>query len=238
MKKRVADSLLGQVQADYNLIAEHFSQTRNRQWYEVSFLVHQYMKAGERILDLGCGNGRIAEVIDEIKGQYVGMDVSSKLVEQAQKLHPNQEFVVGSMMQLPFEDASFDHVMMIASFHHIPSRAYRAQVLKEVRRILKPGGFLIMTNWNLHQLKFLPLRWKFNLQTLLRQNEMDWNDTLVPWKNAQREIKAQRYYHGFTRPELRRLARMTNFSIVDQYYETDGMHLARFKAHNLVSVFN
>lgn len=236
MNKIRAQQLLTQVQQDYDRIAEHFSHTRNRQWNEVRDLIHQYVQVGDQILDLGCGNGRVADLVDEIKGQYVGMDVSAGLIAQAQKLHPTKTFLVGSMLELPFADNAVDQVLMIASLHHIPSAALRIQVLQEVHRVLKDDGYILMTNWNLHQWRFVPLRWRWNAGKLLGRSDMDWNDVLVPWKNANKQVQADRYYHGFTRRELRRIAKLSGFSVVDQYYQTNGRHLPRSTAHNIVTV--
>lgn len=236
MNNQVAQQLLQQVQQDYNAIAEHFSYTRSSQWYEVSFLIEQYITPGQLVLDLGCGNGRVADLVNEIKADYIGIDVSEGLIAQAHKLHPNNTFKVSSMLEIDEPDATFDHTVMIASFHHIPSEALRLQVLNEVKRVTKPGGYIIMTNWNLHQRRFWKLRYTFLLQKWLGKHQMDRNDVLIPWRNQKRELQANRYYHGFTMREMKELAQQTSLQIIDQYYETHGVHLPRWKGQNLVSV--
>lgn len=231
-----AENIMVQLQKDYDIISKYFSHTRMNQWYEVSFLVDQYVEPGDRVLDLGCGNGRVADLLNGIKAQYVGVDASPQLIEIARTLHPENEFYVGSILQTDFADNSFDHLMMIASFHHIPSQQYRLQTLAEAKRLVKPGGYIIVTNWNLHQWRFLPLRILFAHKKILSLHKMDFNDVFVPWKDNKKKVLARRYYHAFTKKEIATLARKSNLKLVDQYYETHGMHVPRYKAHNLVSI--
>lgn len=244
MKKFVADTLLRQVTRDYNTIAAHFSDTRNRHhaWSGVNTFVQEYVHPGDRVLDIGCGNGRVADVVNEIKGRYVGVDASQALLQCARQLHPTHVFVLGNVLEIPFSDGSFDHVLMIASFHHIPSVPYRYAALAEVSRVLAPGGMLCMMNWNLHQRRFFARRWQRNLHRicgelhLCQAQEMDQNDLRIPWKDAGGAVRAQRYYHGFTPRELARIARGSGFRVIDQFYETRGQRLSRWNAHNLVTI--
>lgn len=236
MEKEFASQLLEQVRTDYNTISQHFAQTRMNQWYEVDYLIQQYIQPGQLIFDAGCGNGRVADLVTQIKGHYIGMDISPELIAIAQRLRPQHDFRVGSMMDTGFADATFDHSLLIASFHHLPGEDYRIRALEEIRRVTKPEGYIIMTNWNLHQWRRTPTRWKFNLEKMLGHHQMDWNDTLIPWYNADKDLQAERYYHGFTQREIRHLARRAGLEVLDQYYERNGMHVPRRKGFNLVSV--
>ncbi len=206
------------------------------QWYEVDFLIQQYVRPGQLVLDAGCGNGRVADLVAQIKGRYIGMDIAPELIAIAQQLRPNVDFRVGGIMDTGFGDNTFDHTLLIASFHHIPGHDYRLRTLNEMKRITKHEGFIIMTNWNLHQWRRTGSRWKFNFEKILGHHQMDWNDTLVPWFNQDKELLAERYYHGFTGREIRSLAKDAGLTVVDQYYERHGMHVPMRKAYNLVSV--
>ena len=62
-----AEYLLKKTIQDYNLIAEEFSRTRERIWPEMRFLFDEYLIPGEKILDIGCGNGRFLEIFKEKK---------------------------------------------------------------------------------------------------------------------------------------------------------------------------
>lgn len=235
MQQVQADALLKETEQGYNHIASHFSSTRQAPWSEVQNLVDQYIHPGQEILDVGCGNGRVANLADKIKAHYTGIDLSSELIAIARTQHPEATFVVSNMMHTPFANNSFDHVMMIASFHHIPSRAYRLQTIQEMARITKPGGMILMTNWNKYQWRFAKIRLQFGWQ-LLTKPVMDRGDVLIPWRNQERKTITNRYYHFFTAGELRRLARAANLTIVDQYYETQGTRRGKYGAANSVTV--
>jgi len=236
MDQETAKQLLTQVETDYDTIAQQFAEKRSGQWFIVQYLVDQYVQPGQQILDLGCGNGRVADIVNEIKGNYVGMDVSSDLLAIAKQKHPNDNFHVGTMLKTGFEDTVFDVVFLFASFHHIPSLRLRIETLEEISRITKPGGLIIMTNWNLHQWRMLRQRWTTNVQRILRMHHRDKNDLLIPWKDQTGKILAKRYYHAFTKKEMKRLAKITNLTILDQYHESNGMHVPRGKGYNLVTI--
>lgn len=226
--------VIEQVTDAYNAIADHFSQTRSGQWEAVRFAIEQYISPADTVLDLGCGNGRVADLVQKIKANYIGMDISEGLIAHAKRLHPGLPFYVGNMLDTGFENASMDHVLLIASFHHLPAEERRAG-LEEIKRITKPGGTIIMTNWNLHQSRFFWLRWKHALRNIGDSN-MHRNDVLVPWRNQQRELQAERFYHGFTMREMKQLAQRAGLDMIDQYYELHGMHVPKRKGQNLVTI--
>jgi len=236
MNQTLADQLLRDTQNGYDAIAEHFSKTRQAPWPEVQNLITLYMHPGDTILDVGCGNGRVADLTNTIKASYTGLDMSPELIRIAKTLHPNDTFVVGNMMHTTFADNTFDHVIMVASLHHVPSSAYRLQTLREMARITKPGGMIMMTNWNMYQWRFFWLRLRFGLGRLLLRHRMDRGDVLVPWYTQHRQQLANRYYHMFTARELRGLARKAQLEVIDHYYETKGQQLPQYGAANLVTV--
>ena len=95
-----------------------------------------------KVLDVGSATGRLLTMLASKQPfEGVGLDISSQMTELAQKQHPEFSFVTGSAMQLPFEDQSFDVLICSASFHHFPSPE---TFLKEAKRVLKPGGKLVI----------------------------------------------------------------------------------------------
>ena len=98
----------------------------------------------EMILDMGCGTGALLEQVLQMKGtpNLYGLDLSEKMLEQAHaKLNGRVTLVQGDSEHLPFESNCFDVVCCNDSFHHYPNPK---AVISEVRRILVPGGFLII----------------------------------------------------------------------------------------------
>ena len=160
------------------------------------------------MLDLGCGNGRLIQIFKEMKIDYVGVDSSEKLIEIAEKKHPEDKFQAADGLSLPFPNDYFDKVYSIAVLHHIPSRELRIQFLKEARRVLKPGGLLILTAWNLWQGRGWKLNFKFAILKILGLSKLDFKDVLVPWGKT-----CQRYVHCFSQRELKTLTEKADFRI-------------------------
>jgi len=225
MDRNYAEYLIKKTTQDYNLIAEVFSRTRERIWPEMRFLFDDYPVPGEKILDIGCGNGRFLEIFKQKKVDYFGVDSSERLIEIAKKRYPEKEFLplvkgkgmpevkgvhkfqVASALNLPFPDNYFDKVYSIAVLHQIPSEEFRLQFLKEARRVLRQDGLLILTVWNLWP-RFSKLIFKFALLKLFGRSKLDFKDILKPAYN-----KIQLYFHCFTKGELENLVKKSNFKI-------------------------
>jgi len=228
-----AEKILQQVKDGYNRIAGHFSATRYAPWAEFE-LFKEYIKAGQKILDLGCGNARFYKFLQDqgIKVDYYGLDNSEELIKICKEKYPEvaENFVVGEMADLPYQDNYFDLVIGIASFHHLPSKTLRLQALAEIRRVLKPGGYLLMSNWHLwHQPYFKHFFKQFFKKISLK-------DFFVPWKSADGRVQCQRYYHAFTKGELKKLLRQADFKTEAVFLKTDSHHQVYGRGVNIVSV--
>ena len=205
----LAKSILEQTKQNYNLIAKEFSGTRREIWGELLFLFEK-LKEGEKVLDLGCGNGRWYPVFKEKKVDYFGVDNSEKLIEIAKENFPDAKFFVGDALNLPFPDNFFDKVYSIALLHHIPSEEFRIKLLKEAKRVLKPGGILILTCWKIHRPREILALLKYTFLKIIGKSKLDFRDTFVPWGK-----KALRYYHFFTQRELENLVKKVGFEILE-----------------------
>jgi ubiquinone/menaquinone biosynthesis C-methylase UbiE len=204
-----AKFILEKTKENYNLIAREFSATRRETWEELKFLF-EGLKEGEKVLDLGCGNGRWYKVFREKKVDYFGIDNSEKLIEIAKENFPDAKFFVGDALSLPFQDDFFDKVYSIALFHHIPSENFRIKALKEAKRVLRPGGILILTCWKIHQWREFIALLKYTLLKLIGRSKLDFKDFFVPWGK-----KMLRYYHFFTQRELENLVKKVGFEILE-----------------------
>lgn len=107
----------------------------------IAFYLRRYFPPGGVILDIGCGRGQYAQVING-NGTYIGLDVTAlPYAENA----PRRVNVVGNAQTLPFSAGSFDIVMAVACFYQIPDYS---SALHEIRRVLKPGGQVILFDYN------------------------------------------------------------------------------------------
>jgi ubiquinone/menaquinone biosynthesis C-methylase UbiE len=219
MKDKYARDLLEKTKRDYEEIAEHFSETRVKPWKDIIFLA-DYVKDGNKLVDFGCGNGRLFELFKDKKIEYFGIDFSEKLIEIAREKYRNYsniEFLVGNVLKTEFKKNSFDTVYSIALLHQIPSKKFRLQVLKEAKRILKSTGFLILTIWNIWQRKYIKNILKTFILKIIGLTKLDFKDAFIPWKKRDGTI-ITRYYHAFTIKELRKIVKEAGFKIIDFGY--------------------
>lgn len=93
-------------------------------------------QAGERILDLGCGTGHLAQQIAESGAQVVGIDASPEMIEQACRVYPGIEFRVADARDFSFP-FQFDAVFSNAALHWVPEAE---QVVERIASALRPGG--------------------------------------------------------------------------------------------------
>jgi ubiquinone/menaquinone biosynthesis C-methylase UbiE len=109
-------------------------------------------------LEVGCGIGHTSDDINKrFDGKLTALDYDPELVESAKKLHGKKDikFLSGDGRALPFKDQSFDTVISMNTFHHIEGHQ---KAIKEVFRVLRPGGSFYLMNisryflWPLYKL--------------------------------------------------------------------------------------
>jgi SAM-dependent methyltransferase len=95
------------------------------------------------VCDLGCGPGHVARYLHEQGVTVIGIDLSPAMVEHARRLNPEIEFREGDMLELNVDDRAFGGIAAFYSLIHIPRRAVVA-ALREMKRSLRPGGWLLL----------------------------------------------------------------------------------------------
>lgn len=217
MKEVKAEKIIRQIKADYNLIARHFDQTRKFLSPEMKNW-KKYIKPGQKILDAGCGNGRLLGLVDRSGVEYYGIDLSEELIAIAKKEcqkynNLKANFQVASILNLPLANDIFDVIFCLSVLHHVPSASGRWQAVAEMQRVLKPGGLLIMSNWYFWN-KYSNKKYGVSRQIKLNWlRGLDKGGVLIPWKDQQGKILAQRYCYAFTKPEIRKLVENNGFII-------------------------
>lgn len=99
---------------------------------------------GQKVLDLGCGPADGAQRLREQGIDAIGLDYSNGMLEKASQVPELAgRLTRGDAGRLPFKDAAFDKIVCTNSFHHYPDHF---AALKEMRRVLKPGGLLVLVD--------------------------------------------------------------------------------------------
>lgn len=102
----------------------------------------------KRVLDVGCGTGRLLKQLVQAlpDHDFAGVDLSPFYLAEARRLlgaEPSVALLAANAEELPFRDAYFDAVVSVYLLHELP-RNVRRNVLKEARRVLRPGGLLVL----------------------------------------------------------------------------------------------
>ena len=116
---------------------------------------HRYLYATQFvkdkvILDIACGEGYGSYLLAQYAKQVVGVDISVETIDHAISSYSreNLEFKVGSLAHIPFQDeAIFDGIVSFESIEHV-SEEEQVAFMKEAKRVLKPGGFLLISTPN------------------------------------------------------------------------------------------
>jgi tRNA (uracil-5-)-methyltransferase TRM9 len=176
----------------------HYSIFRS----ELEELSRRWQKG--RLLNVGCGHG--ADFLPFKDGfELYGVDFSAGMIAQAvrysRKFGFPAKLQVADARALPFSDDTFDWAIAVATYHHLQGHDEQLKALKELKRVLKPGGEAFLTVWNRCQPRFWPKG----------------RETAVPWK-AKGEI-VQRYYYLFTYWEFESLVKKAGFSLLKSFPE-------------------
>ena len=121
------------------------------------------------LLEVGCGNAFLLSILRTSVKSIAGTDFSEEQIKQAKKLL-KAKFYVSEANKLPFKDNSFDRVLCYSVFHYFPSYEYAKQTIKELIRVCKPSGLILIGDIpsKQHKSKFLNPSHKNPLLTPLK----------------------------------------------------------------------
>lgn len=226
MDAKIAAKLIELNRSFYAEFAGAFSETRQRLQPGVQRLSGT-IPAQARLIDLGCGNGELLHTLRQAGyvGDYLGIDFSPELLAQArlvESLKEHSEFVLADLTRLEedvsLQDGIFDVALAFAVFHHLPGKETRWRLLEVIRRILKPDGQLLLSNWQFLNSPRLSNRIQPWETIGLSSLEVETGDYLLDWRRGGTGL---RYAHQFTPDELFSLAGESGFKVVETFF-SDG----------------
>jgi SAM-dependent methyltransferase len=165
------------------------------------------------ICDLGCGPGQIARYLHRKDVKTLGVDLSPKIVAEAQRLNPKIHFHQGDMLSLPNEDNSWGGIAAFYCIIHIP-REHVVDALREMKRVLKPSGALLVTFHIGEEIKHIDEWWEKpvnldfafylpeQMEAWLKEAGFELVETLVREPNPEVEVATRRAYLFARKPVL------------------------------------
>lgn len=156
--------------------------------------------------DIGCGNGNGNGKNMLYKSlNFKGIDICDKFIEICKER--NLDVIKGNILSIPFDSNIFDNVLCIAVIHHLSLKEERINAIKELFRICKNSGRIMIYNWTFDQ----PIESKRHFKS---------QDEMVPYKKINGKVH-YRYYHLYKKGEIEEEIKLTGirFKNIESNYE-------------------
>ena len=229
MEPKLVEKLLRLNQDFYATYAQSFAATRHSVQPGVQCLIPQLMQA-EVVLDLGCGNGNLAELLksEGFTGSYFGVDENAYFLEQAAAATNDADlgsytFKQGSLATFDWLDVvdEADAICSFATLHHLPGSELHEQFFSSVSCKLRPNGRFFLSCWQVlgnERLEKRLVPWNPNgiMDVCLGEN-----DLLMDWRADPGKPAKLRYVHHFAPSELRMLGEAQGLNLQDEFF-SDG----------------
>lgn len=125
-------------------LVEKFDSSEPDFSHKVSLVFAKEYIENKFVLNVGCWTGGFERLLKGIDCRLIGVDINARVLKLAKDANPQFDYVEAIVQKLPFPDAVFDTVTMFAVLEHLP-RDHEVKAFTEVARVLKPGGYLILT---------------------------------------------------------------------------------------------
>ena len=197
----------------WDAIAKSFDSTRRKTWNEcIEFITSLPKKS--LVLDVGSGNGRHLLPCAKHCKKVIGLDISIELLEIVKKKVfdnklKNVELVHSDAVNIPLRANCINAILYIATLHNISVRYRRINSLKEIYRILKPGGKAIVSVWSRWQDKY---RQHFLIRMIAQFGRNEFGDIDICWR--QHGLNISRFYHLYSKIEFEKDIKKAGFKII------------------------
>ena len=182
----------------YEKIAKHFDVTRSYRWTWIDTFLDNTPK-NSLVLDLGCGSGRNMIHKDL---NFIGVDYAKNFIDICKDKGLN--VINSNILNVPLSNNSADAIICIAVLHHIALYENQLRALLEIKRLIKPGGKILLSVWSLIQPE--KTKKKFN----------DYGNNIVIW-NSYGKIY-ERFYYIFKFQELQKLFKDAGLIVLNHEY--------------------
>lgn len=125
-------------------IIEAFDSSEPDFSHRVTFEFAREFIKDKLVLNVGCWTGCFEQTLVDAGTRLVGLDINLAALKVAKRVNPRFDYVEGTVQHLPFKDETFETAAFLAVIEHLPKNQ-EAAALREINRVLKKGGHLILT---------------------------------------------------------------------------------------------
>lgn len=221
MRDEIVQQLLALNREFYDAQADSFAGSRVSPQPGFASLLPHLPRPCPRFLDVGCGNGRFAQFLQSKNriGSFVGVDFSEELLAHA------AQNAVGTFHQRNLLErdcladlGEFSAISSLAVFHHIPGKANRIRLMREMKEQLAADGRILLSNWQFMDSPRQRRKVQNWAEIGLTADDVEPNDYLLAW---QRGGFALRYACHIDAAETAEIAQAADLTIVVQF-RSDG----------------
>tara|TARA_B100000575_G_scaffold30685_2_gene20646 strand:+ start:2051 stop:2731 length:681 start_codon:yes stop_codon:yes gene_type:complete len=204
----------------YDIIANHFSDTRNTVWDGVQSFINQFTQ-NTNGFEIGCGNGKNMVYATNMGHCMKGIDTCGKFIDMCRNNHKLDVYFGNATKQI-FVDCIFDYAISIAVFHHLSNESSRIKAMENMINVIKLGGKGLVTVWAVEQegvskKKFSP-----------GDNLVKWNKPYFKEKKRYFDVY-KRYYYIYTESMFRTyIGLFKNRIKIDKLYYQKGNWFCEF----------
>jgi 2-polyprenyl-3-methyl-5-hydroxy-6-metoxy-1,4-benzoquinol methylase len=217
MQKEKQEQLNEIVKNSYERMADHFSATRSKMAAADFLWAANKISSRDKVLDAGCGNGRLLDYVLLTPENYLGLDNSNSLLQIAKERYPQFKFLKKDLNHLDeVTEKDFSVVFCSAVIIHIPSRANRLKLLENLYKLSNPEAKLIISAWKMKGRYYQSLKWKSFFKRLFSLRLSTWRDLVFPWLDQDGKAAGLRYYHYFSKKELRKELKKTGWQVTEK----------------------
>ena len=228
MNQTILDKLLAVNQIFYTELARPFADSRSTRQTGLQQVVRS-LNGVRSLLDVGCGNGRLAQAVDEagLTLRYTGVDASDALLAIAAQYAGALSNVTATFLQVDISRddwaskvpaSDYEAIALLAVLHHIPGWERRVALLRALRGLLAADGMIIVSVWqflNEERLRRKIVPWQ---EVGLHESDLEPGDYLLDWHRGGSGL---RYCHLVDESELSALAGAAGLAVSDLFY-ADG----------------
>lgn len=161
---------MNSLKEQYDQMSQTFSESRKKHLWPELLAYLSRLKAGDRVLDMGAGSGRLFKGIPP-DVEYIGLDISPGMLKEAKRNQPHATFFEADVLDNKSMNhlGQFDYVFVIALAHHLDEQEL-IKLFFSVKNKLSPNGIAILSCWRLFNKKYIKYHLRQFFKKIIKKN--------------------------------------------------------------------